>query len=496
VPEATSPDVRRLTADCKHQADLGATVTPSAQQLTDAQLLEQIRVGDMSALDVLYRRHFSDARRVARIVSDDGEQADDIVAEAFARVFAKIRAGTGPTDVLTPYLRIVVRRLAVDRHRAGGRDGNPADPEMLDDLPTADDVIAPQSDRDLVRAAFESLPERWQRVLWRTEIEGRPPATLVPALAGSPNAVAALAYRAREGLRQAFLAIHLAASTPPLCRPYLPKLAAYIRRTLSQEEDVSVAIHLDVCAQCRDRRDELMLLVSDVRSVLVPALLGTFTASGASATALVGAAALARTASREDSVAGAALTGGSGGGKAGAGAHRRPPRLVQVAATALVSAAAAAAVAFAVISAIDPPSGSDEQVGAPPVGTSQIEATADTPTADLTVPEPPGTPIEPPSPTEEPSDDATADATQPPAGSSPPNATAEDEPSTSEQPGSRPANRSGKEPKEPARTRGSDADPDSTTRSSDDGRGNDDPGRPPPSPWMCDVLKPVLPWCD
>lgn len=471
-------------------------MTPSAQQLTDAQLLEQIRAGDMSALDVLYRRHFSDARRVARIVSDDGEQADDIVAEAFARVFAKARAGTGPTDVLTPYLRIVVRRLAVDRHRAGGGEGNSADRAMLDELPTADDVIAPESDRDLVRAAFESLPERWQRVLWHTEIEGRPPAALVPALAGSPNAVAALAYRAREGLRQAFLAIHLAANTPPLCRPYLPKLAAYIRRTLSQEEDASVAIHLDVCAHCRDRRDELMLLVSDVRSVLVPALLGTFTASGASATALVGAAALARTASREDSIAGAALTGGSGGGKASAGAHRRPPRFVQVAATAVVSAAAAAAVAFAAISAIDPPSGSDEQAGAPPGSTSQIEATGDTPTADLTVPEPPGTPLEPPGLTEEPDDDDVGDATEPPAESSPPNATGEDEPSTSEQPGSRSANRSGDEPKEPASSRESDDDPDPSTANSNDRRGNDNPGQPPPSPWMCDVLKPVLPWCD
>lgn len=476
-------------------------MTPSAQQLTDAQLLERTRAGDMSAFHALYRRHLSDARRVARIVSDVGEQADDIVAEAFDRVLAKVRAGTGPTDVLTPYLRIVVRRLAVDRHRAGARRGHPADPAMLDELPTADDMIAPQSDHDLVRAAYESLPERWQRVLWHTEIEGRPPATLVPALAGSPNAVAALAYRAREGLRQAFLAIHLAASTPPLCRPYVPRLAAYIRRTLSQDDDVSVAIHLDVCAHCRERRDELLLLVSDVRSVLVPALLGTFAASGASATALVGAAALARTASREDSAAGAALTGASAGGEARTNSHRRPPRLVQVVATALVSAAAAAAVAFAAISAIDRSSRPDEQLGAPPVGTAQTEAfTAGTPTVDLTAPEPTGTPLEPPGLTEEPGDrEPTSEpdpATQPSADSGPPNAAAEDEPPTSERRGSPPANRPDERPHGPAPADETETDRDSTTRSSDDSRGNDDPGRPPPSPWMCDVLKPVLPWCD
>ncbi|HEX6336048.1 MAG TPA: sigma-70 family RNA polymerase sigma factor [Jiangellaceae bacterium] len=468
----------------------------------------------MSAFEALHRRHLSDARRVARIVSDTDQQADDIVAEAFARALAKVRAGTGPTDVLTPYLRIVVRRLAVDRHRARSREGHPADSAMLDELPTVDDVIAPQSDRDLVRAAFESLPERWQRVLWHTEIEGRRPASLVPALGGSPNAVAALAYRAREGLRQAFLAIHLAASTPPLCRPYVPKLAAYIRRALPEQEDVSVAIHLDVCAQCRERRDQLLLLVSDLRGVLVPALLGAFAASGASTTALVGAAALARTASNSDSVAGATLTGGSGGDTS-TGSHRRPPRFVQVAATAVVSAAAAAAVAFAAISAIGPPSRSDEQVGAPSVGSSQIEpATAGTPTADLTVPEPTEGSPEPPGRTAEPADEVGESATEsdpatesdattePSAGLSQAtgSATAEDQPSTAEQPESPPTNRSDDEPDEPASTKEANADPDresdARATGSDEEQGNSDPGRPPPSPWMCNVLKPVLPWCD
>lgn len=477
-------------------------MTPSAQQLTDAELLERTRLGDMSAFEALHRRHLSDARRVARIVSDTDEQADDIVAEAFARALAKVRAGTGPTDVLTPYLRIVVRRLTVDRHRARSREGHPADPAMLDELPTADDVIAPQSDRDLVRAAFESLPERWQRVLWHTEIEGRRPASLVPALGGSPNAVAALAYRAREGLRQAFLAIHLAASTPPLCRQYVPKLAAYIRRTLAEQEDVSVAVHLDVCAQCRERRDQLQLLVSDLRGVLVPALLGAFAASGASTTALVGGVALARTATNADSVAGATLTGGSGGDKS-TGSHRRPPRFVQVAATALVSAAAAAAVAFAAISAIGPPSRSDEEVGAPSVGSSQIEpATAGTPTADLTVPEPTEGSPEPPGRTAEPADEVGESATEPSADPSQAtgSATAEDQPSTAEQPDSPPTNRSDDEPNKPASTNEANADPDpgsdARTTGSDKERGNSDPGRPPPSPWMCDVLKPVLPWCD
>ena len=55
----------------------------------------------------------------------------------------------------------------------------------------------------MIARAFASLPERWQAVLWHTEIEGARPADVAPLLGLTANSVAALAYRAREGLRQA-----------------------------------------------------------------------------------------------------------------------------------------------------------------------------------------------------------------------------------------------------------------------------------------------------
>ena len=57
----------------------------------------------------------------------------------------------------------------------------------------------------MIARAFASLPERWQAVLWHTEIEGARPADVAPLLGLTANGVAALAYRAREGLRQAYL---------------------------------------------------------------------------------------------------------------------------------------------------------------------------------------------------------------------------------------------------------------------------------------------------
>ena len=71
--------------------------------------------------------------------------------------------------------------------------------------------------------AFASLPERWQLVLWHTEVEGRSAAEVAPILGLAPNAVAALAYRAREGLRQAYLNAHIHAGPPEACRPTIDR---------------------------------------------------------------------------------------------------------------------------------------------------------------------------------------------------------------------------------------------------------------------------------
>jgi len=270
----------------------------------------------MTAYDELYRRHADDARWVARIVSDKSDEADDIAAEAFTRVLATLQGGGGPDGELAPYLRTVVRRLALDRYRASQRDGTPADPVLLEEPPEPDYPDARAADRDLVRRAFETLPERWQRVLWYTEIEGRSPAALASTLGSTPNAVAALAYRAREGLRQAYLSVHLSSAIPDECRPYVPKLAAYVRGTLTPSDDQWVSDHLDQCQHCRERHDELLLLVSDLRGVLWPALLAPAVAVGGT----VAAAGVAAAAGALRGVTSAATTWLSGATQRSAGA--------------------------------------------------------------------------------------------------------------------------------------------------------------------------------
>ena len=139
-------------------------MTIPADAASDEQLIARTREGDMGAYDELYRRHVDDASKVARIVTNNSDEAQDVVAEAFTRCLTRLREGGGPDLEFAPYLKTVVRRLAIDRHRTSQRDGSQTDPSILDILPHTDDAMARSTDRQLVRHAFETLPERWQQV--------------------------------------------------------------------------------------------------------------------------------------------------------------------------------------------------------------------------------------------------------------------------------------------------------------------------------------------
>ena len=122
--------------------------------------------------------------------------------------------------------------------------------------------------------AFASLPERWQLVLWHLEVEGQKPADVAPLLGMSPNSVSALAYRAREGLRQAFLTMHLSDISETDCRWVNEHLGAYVRNGLAKRESTKVRAHLDDCRRCTAMYLELTEVNSNLRGIIAPLLLG------------------------------------------------------------------------------------------------------------------------------------------------------------------------------------------------------------------------------
>ena len=274
--------------------------------LSDAELLDQARDGDEAAFTELYVRHHAAAQRLASTYSRLGDP-EDLVNGAFERVLGALRRGAGPTESFRAYLFVTLRRLAAEQ---GER---PAD-QSIDEVPepVVDEAGSPEldrADRELITRAFESLPERWQTVLWHTAVEGRQPRELAGVLGVSANAAAAMAYRAREKLRQSYLQAHLLASPAPDHEPYRSQLGAYVRDGLSKRDHDAVEVHLEHCESCRDLVAEL----NDVNRMLVLSVVPLFVLAGYPVVAVVGgggvAAAAAGATAREAGCGAKGFTG-------------------------------------------------------------------------------------------------------------------------------------------------------------------------------------------
>jgi RNA polymerase sigma factor (sigma-70 family) len=253
---------------------LPSTTVTAMSAWSDEALLAATRVGDDLAFAELYERHASAARAVARGLVPSSD-VDDVVADAYANILATIQRGAGPELAFRPYLLVSVRNTCYRRSKR--RAVVLVDPleSELDRASSEPDPFAAITESSTVAKAFFSLPERWQQVLWHTEVEGRRPSELCAELGLSAGAIAALSFRAREGLSQAYLEACLSPHRPPgECGVVTSMLPSYVRRKATDSEGRVVRSHLEHCTKCTATFDELRDANRPLRSLLAPALLG------------------------------------------------------------------------------------------------------------------------------------------------------------------------------------------------------------------------------
>jgi RNA polymerase sigma factor (sigma-70 family) len=240
---------------------------------SDAELIETARSGDARAFGELWRRHYRSAARVARQFTSSID-ADDLVSEAYARIYQRVLAGGGPTGAFRPYLYTTIRNLA-SSWGAASRDVQVDIIEDFEDDRIPDDPAAWALDRTLTARAFRSLPERWQTVLWYTEVEGMDPHEVAPLMGMTANGVAALSYRAREGLRKAWLQAHVSdAAASGECQWAMSRLGEHARDGLSNRDRERLTVHLAGCAKCTIVSEEVDEVGSHLAMVMLPLLLG------------------------------------------------------------------------------------------------------------------------------------------------------------------------------------------------------------------------------
>lgn len=255
---------------------------PDADLVPDATLLERARSGDSLAYGELWSRHYSAGVLAARSVTTSLD-ADDLVQEAFTRIFQAIQHGGGPHGAFRAYLFTCIRNTAASWGRARS-ETNVEDLDVIDPASSATETDA-ALDRSLTNTAFRSLPTRWQEVLWYTEIEQLKPAQAAPLLGMKASAVAQLALRAREGLREAWITAHLKSlDDGSMCQWTIERLAAYTRDTVSSRDRAKIDAHLSECTRCAIVAGEAKHVSSRLALVLLPLALGATGATGYLAT--------------------------------------------------------------------------------------------------------------------------------------------------------------------------------------------------------------------
>ncbi len=145
--------------------------------------------------------HHQQHRRVALRLTGNHEDAEEIVQDAYARLFAYEQwQRLGNPNGFT--LRII-RNLAIDRFRQADVvriDRNPAVPlaELADDAPLPDAAAAHRDELRAVQAAVATLPDRCRQAVTLRRIEGLSPPDVAEAMGIS---VSTLEKHLVKGLR-------------------------------------------------------------------------------------------------------------------------------------------------------------------------------------------------------------------------------------------------------------------------------------------------------
>jgi RNA polymerase sigma factor (sigma-70 family) len=266
--------------------ELGTAPPPAASESDEQALLQRLRNGEDAAFGELFELHAAAVRRLAQSLASDRSEAEDITAETFFRVLQALRRGSGPRDYVRAYLLTVARRVSWEWHGAR-RDVPVSDDELTFRAGAGADTHARTAEHTLITTAFTSLPERWRTVLWQTEVEGEQPSMVAPHFGLSANATAALARRARQGLRAAYLQAHLSVNRgPDSCRAVVEKLGGFTAGSVTGAEAERIKAHLHGCSSCRATQDELRDVCSSLRAhagvlvLLVPAAGAAASGSG------------------------------------------------------------------------------------------------------------------------------------------------------------------------------------------------------------------------
>jgi RNA polymerase sigma-70 factor, ECF subfamily len=169
----------------------------------EADLVRRAMSGDRQAFGKILERYAAPARRLARAILRNPEEADDAAQDAFLSAWVKL-GQYDPRRPLGPWLMRIVANAAKDRRRR--REVRRTD-QLSESVATGEAAPDRQTDRRMLeehlREALDELPVRYRAAVVLFDLEGYSHAEIARILGVPEGTVRSDVFHARRMLRQA-----------------------------------------------------------------------------------------------------------------------------------------------------------------------------------------------------------------------------------------------------------------------------------------------------
>ncbi len=171
------------------------------QDKSDEELVVLAGTGDRQAYRILVERHGRMVLAVARRMTGNLAEAEDVAQDAFLRVWQRAAEWRDVGAKFTTWLYRVVVNLCLDRRRRAPMAPLEAAGDPADGRPSAEATMVASERSWIVAAGLAALPDRQRAALVLNYYEGLSNAAAAEVLEISVAALESLLVRARRALR-------------------------------------------------------------------------------------------------------------------------------------------------------------------------------------------------------------------------------------------------------------------------------------------------------
>ena len=220
---------------------VSSAVLVEPESYTDEELAGHVLAGETALFELVMRRHNERLYRVARAITKDEREAEDVLQQSYLNAFANLRQFNGNARLATWLTRITINEALARVKRSRkfepfdetGSTVEPFDPQSVPPSPERQAFTGEL--RNLLEWAIDGLADGAREVFMLRDVEGMSTAEAAEVLGVSADVVKTRLSRARASLRRALLARTGAATSEAFRfqRPRCDRVVAYVLARIS-----------------------------------------------------------------------------------------------------------------------------------------------------------------------------------------------------------------------------------------------------------------------